>query len=66
MRKGWIRHLRILAFLIRGEQNLSIDIVMKFSRMIGTTVSYWLNLQNAYDVLIAEFRETDLRLIVSK
>ena len=46
-----------LSPLIRGgEQSLSIDIAMKLSRMIGTTVSYWLNLQIAYDALIAEFK----------
>ena len=45
-----------LSLLIRGEQSLSIDIAMKLSRMIGTSVNYWLNLQNAYDALIAEFR----------
>ena len=44
-----------LSILIRGEQSLSIDIAMKLSRMIGTTVEYWLNLQNAYDTLTAEF-----------
>ena len=45
-----------LSLLIRGEQSLSMDIAMKLSRMLGTTVNYWLNLQNAYDVLIAEFK----------
>ena len=35
-----------LSSLIRGEQSLSIEIAMKLSRMVGTTVSYWLNLQN--------------------
>ena len=45
-----------LSLLIRGEQNLSIDIAMKLSRMTGTSVSLWLNLQDAYDVLIAEFK----------
>ena len=45
-----------LSLLIRGEQSLSIDIAMKLSRMMGTSVSYWLNLQNAYDALIAEFQ----------
>ena len=45
-----------LSLLIRGEQNLSIDISMKLSRMLGTSVSYWLNLQNAYDSLIAQFK----------
>ena len=45
-----------LSLLIRGEQNLSSDIAMKLSRMTGTSVSYWLNLQQAYDALMAEFK----------
>lgn len=48
-----------LSLLIRGEQSLSIDIAMKLSRLIGTSVNYWLNLQNAYDALIAEFRSEE-------
>lgn len=48
-----------LSLLIRGEQNLSIDIAMKLSRMIGTSVNYWLNIQNAYDALIAEFKSEE-------
>lgn len=44
-----------LSILVRGEQNLSIDIAMKLSRMLGTSVEYWLNLQKSYDALIAEF-----------
>ena len=47
---------RDLNLLIRGELNLSSDIAMKLSRMTGTSVSYWINLQNAYDVLMAEFK----------
>ncbi|HAV90653.1 MAG TPA: addiction module antidote protein, HigA family [Eubacterium sp.] len=48
-----------ISLLVRGEQNLSIDIAMKLSRMIGTSVSYWLNLQNAYDALVAEHKLED-------
>ena len=48
-----------LSLLIRGEQSLSIDIAMKLSRMMGTSVSYWLNQQNAYDALIAEFKSKE-------
>lgn len=48
-----------LSLLIRGEQSLSIDISMKLSRMLGTSVNYWLNLQNAYDALIAEFKSEE-------
>ena len=45
-----------LSLLIRGEQRLSIDIAIKLSKMLGTSVNYWLNLQNEYDTLIAEFK----------
>lgn len=48
-----------LSILIRGEQSLSIDIAMKLSRMQGTSVGYWLNLQNSYDSLIAEFKSDE-------
>ena len=45
-----------LSLLIRGEQSLSIDIAMKLSRMLGPSFSYWLNLQNSYDALVAAFK----------
>ena len=44
-----------LSILIRGEQSLSNDIAMKLSRLTGTSIGYWLNLQKAYDALVAEF-----------
>lgn len=43
-----------LSILIRGEQNLSIDIATKLSRMLGTTIVYWLNFQQIYDTMQAE------------
>ena len=44
-----------LSILIRGEQSLSIDIATKLSRMLGTSIAYWLNLQQTYDEMQAEF-----------
>ena len=44
-----------LSILISGEQNLSIDIAAKLSRMLGTTIAYWLNLQQIYDEMQAEY-----------
>ena len=44
-----------LSLLIRGEQSLSVDMAIKLSRLIGTSIEYWLGLQNTYDSLIAEF-----------
>ena len=43
-----------LSLLIRGEQSLSIDMAIKLSKMMDTSITYWLNLQQAYDVLYAE------------
>ena len=45
-----------LSILIRGEQSLSIDVATKLSRMLGTTIAYWLNLQQAYDEKLAEIQ----------
>ena len=44
-----------LSILIRGEQSLSIEVATKLSRMLGTSIAYWLNLQQAYDTLVTEF-----------
>lgn len=49
-----------LSVLIKGEQSLSLDIAMKLSRMIGTSVNYWLNLQMTYDALVAEFKSAEV------
>lgn len=52
---------KTLSLLVRGEQNLSADIAMKLSRLLGTSITYWLNLQNAYDALTAEYN-SDLEI----
>ena len=43
-----------ISLLVRGEQSLSVDMAMKLSRMLGTSMQYWLNLQNAYDMVLAQ------------
>lgn len=43
-----------LSLLVRGEQNLSFNVALKLSKMLGTSVDYWLNLQSAYDAILAE------------
>lgn len=44
-----------LSILIHGDQSLSIEIATKLSRMLGTTVTYWLKLQQHYDEMQAQF-----------
>lgn len=48
-----------LSILIRGEQSLSIDVATKLSRMLGTTIAYWLNLQQVYDEKLAEIQSKE-------
>ena len=48
-----------LSILIKGDQSLSIDIATKLSRMLGTTITYWLNLQQAYDEKLAEIQSDE-------
>lgn len=43
-----------LSLLIRGEQSLSTDIALKLSRMLGTSISYWQNLQDMYDAVVVQ------------
>ena len=45
-----------ISYIIRGEQSISIDIANKLSRMSGTSVKYWLNLQNDYDTIVFEIK----------
>ena len=48
-----------LSVLLRGDQSLSIDIATKLSRMLGTSVTYWLNLQQAYGEKLAEIQSDE-------
>lgn len=45
-----------ISILIHGDQSLSLDIAGKLSRMLGTSVEYWLNLQKTYDTFVAEMQ----------
>lgn len=43
-----------LSLLIRGEQSLSNETAAKLSRMLGTSIAFWLGLQRSYDEKVAE------------
>lgn len=44
-----------LSKLVSGDHRLSIDMATRLSRMLGTTITYWLGLQQGYDEMLAEF-----------
>lgn len=48
-----------ISILIRGKQKISRDIANKLSRIIGTSVKYWLNLQSEFDALLSEYEDIE-------
>ena len=48
-----------LCCLLKGEQSLSPDMAARISRVIGTSIQVWLNLQNHYDELVMKFKQED-------
>ncbi|WP_302688854.1 HigA family addiction module antitoxin [uncultured Veillonella sp.] len=48
-----------LSLLIRGEQNLSIDIAVKLARLFNNSIEFWLNLQATYDAALAEINSSE-------
>lgn len=43
--------------LVNGEESISNDIARKLAKITNISIITWLNLQNAYDVKVAEFIE---------
>ncbi len=59
------RELRVpvtrIAEILRERRTVTADTALRLARFLGTTPEYWLRLQAAYDLRIAE-RETGRRI----
>ena len=42
-------HSRVTA-IIKGERGITADTAMRFSKALGTSAEFWLNLQSRYDL----------------
>jgi len=40
--------------VMRGKRSLRVDTALRLARYFGTTAQFWLNLQTAYDLKVAE------------
>lgn len=40
--------------IVNGKRNITVDTAMRLARYFGTSAQYWLNLQTAYDLEVAE------------
>ena len=45
---------KTISKLVKGEESISNEIAQKLEKFINISMKTWLNLQNAYDVKIAE------------
>ena len=48
---------KTISKLVNGEQSISNEIAQKLEKLTNISMKTWLNLQNAYDVKMAEFLE---------
>ena len=40
--------------IVNGRRAITVDTAMRLARYFGTSPQYWLNLQTAYDLEVAE------------
>jgi addiction module HigA family antidote len=40
--------------IVNGKRSITVDTAVRLARYFGTSPQYWLNLQNAYDLEIAD------------
>jgi len=46
--------------LVRQRRAVSIDTALRLARYFNTTAQFWLNLQNSYDLKIAQASKTEI------
>lgn len=56
----WVRAAAIdvspmrISHVVRGERPVTAELALRFARAFGQSAQYWINLQKAYDLRIAE------------
>ncbi|MBN8727622.1 MAG: HigA family addiction module antidote protein [Xanthomonadales bacterium] len=43
-----------ISHVVRGTRPITAELALRLARAFGQTAQYWINLQNAYDLKIAE------------
>lgn len=43
-----------ISHVVRGERPVTAELALRFGRAFGQDAQYWINLQNAYDLKVAE------------
>ena len=43
-----------ISAIVNGKRSITVDTAMRLARYFGTSPQYWLNLQTAYDIEVAD------------
>lgn len=49
-----------LSLILSSKANITIDIAIKLSKLLGTSSDYWMNLQNAYDAYLVNLKNEEI------
>lgn len=58
-----------VSYLLKGDRPVTAELALRLGRALGQTPQYWLNLQSAYDLKVAQIQIKDslkdVRLLAS-
>ncbi|MBR1649221.1 MAG: HigA family addiction module antidote protein [Alphaproteobacteria bacterium] len=54
----------LISKIINGQCAISADVAVRLAKYFGTTPEFWLNMQNAYDIRIAENKLKEKKITI--
>lgn len=54
---------KTLSQLVNGHMGISAEMAIRLSKALNTTPQLWMNMQQAYDLWIAEKKSTDIKVL---
>ena len=52
-----------ISAIVGGKRSITVDTAMRLARYFGTSPQYWLNLQNAHDLELADRAEIEREVL---
>lgn len=52
-----------ISAIVNRKRSITVDTAMRLARYFGTSAQYWLNLQNAYDLEVADRAEIEREVL---
>jgi len=52
-----------ISAIVNGKRSITVDTAMRLARYFGTSLQYWLNLQNTYNLEVADRRQIEREVL---